>query len=110
MNFDNQHTVETVIMMPLKFFVCSLLSSGALAFIGNNDWQRRCESRPASSLELQMTTGHVSRRSLLAGMTAAAPAFLLSQQAQAKDEIFKPNPLTNPVLEQVRFVLLAFVL
>ena len=54
-----------------------------------------------------MTTGHVSRRSLLAGMTAAAPAFLLSPQAQAKDEIFKPNPLTNPVLEQVRFVLLA---
>jgi hypothetical protein len=49
-----------------------------------------------------MTTGHVSRRSLLAGMTAAAPAFLLSPQAQAKDEIFKPNPLTNPVLEQIR--------
>lgn len=95
---------ETVIMAPLKLIVCLILLSSAFAFIGNSD-SRRC-----SSLELQMKStiisqgDVVSRRALLTGMTAAVPAFLISQQAQAKDEIFKANPLTNSVLEQVRFV------
>lgn len=44
-----------------------------------------------------------SRRALLAGIMAASPVLLLSQQAQAKDELFKGNPLTNSVLEQVCF-------
>lgn len=100
MHPGNLHHIpsETVVMMLLKLFVCLLLLSSAVAFISNND-SRRC-----SLLELQMTnTNHAnSRRALLAGMTAAAPVFLLSPQAQAKDEIFKANPLTNGVLEQVR--------
>ena len=90
-------------MVPLKLIVCLILLSSAFAFIGSSD-SRRC-----SSLELQMKStispdDVVSRRALLTGMTAAVPAFLVSQQAQAKDEIFKANPLTNSVLEQVRFV------
>lgn len=71
-------------MMPLKLAVCSLVLSSALAFT-------------------------ISRRALIAGATAAAPALLLSQQALAKDEVFKANPLTNGVLEQVSEVVVSLV-
>jgi hypothetical protein len=41
-----------------------------------------------------------SRRSIL-GFALAAPCLLTNQKANAKDEIFKSNPLTNGLLEQV---------
>ena len=44
-----------------------------------------------------------TRRSFLA-LSGAAVAGLVTvpEKASAKDELFKPNPLTNPLLEQVR--------
>lgn len=47
------------------------------------------------------------RREALASIVAAAGAVVVvvggsPEGAEARDELFKPNPLTNPVLEQVR--------
>jgi hypothetical protein len=61
------------------------------------------QQRPVS--QLASSTG--SRRGFLAGTTASIiSASILATAspaaAQAKDDIFKPNPLTNGVLEQLR--------
>ena len=56
----------------------------------------------------------VNRRSFL-GTTSAGMSFFLASPASARDEIFKPNPLTNSALEQVSspaemcFLLIGFV-
>lgn len=42
-----------------------------------------------------------SRRSILAALPAASTTILAGQPAFARDELFKMNPLTNPLLEQV---------
>lgn len=85
--------------MLLKHLGCSLLLVDAKAFVGNHEFRR--------SVQLEMakeSDDGISRRSLMAGVLSTAPVLLASQHAQAKDEIFKGNPLTNPVLEQVRFI------
>lgn len=41
-----------------------------------------------------------NRRRFL-GVIAGACGLVVGEGANAKDELFKPNPLTNPVLEQV---------
>ena len=42
-----------------------------------------------------------SRRMVLGGITGAVQLTWMAKDAQARDELFRPNPLTNPVLEQV---------
>jgi hypothetical protein len=42
-----------------------------------------------------------SRRRFLGGVVAGAGTWLVGNAAEAKDELFKANPLTNSVLEQV---------
>jgi hypothetical protein len=43
-----------------------------------------------------------SRRTALATVLSTLTLPVLPQLAVAKDELFRPNPLTNPVLEQIR--------
>jgi hypothetical protein len=43
----------------------------------------------------------ISRRSVMGSIVAAVPFLASSSPAMAKDELFKANPLTNGVLEQV---------
>jgi hypothetical protein len=80
-----------------------LLVSNVSAFVSSNG-SRRLETELLLAMAKDGNSRGVSRRGWLLGVTAASPALLLSQQAQAKDEIFKPNPLTNGLLEQVRFI------
>jgi hypothetical protein len=84
-------------MTTLKLICYSLLLSTSSSFVGNIGSQR-VES---SCSELAMAPTQNSRRALLTSIMAASPVLMLSQQAQAKDELFKGNPLTNSVLEQV---------
>ena len=63
----------------------------------NDDYDKRL---PLSSVSLNRRESVSAFLSSACGMAA-----LVSSQprpALAKDELFKPNPLTNPVLEQVR--------
>lgn len=85
--------------MPLKLAVSLLLLWDTAAFVFSNHSQR-------SPISLAMLND--SRRSWLLRMTTSSSFLFLPGQAQAKDEIFRPNFLTNPVLEQVRFSLQFF--
>ena len=42
-----------------------------------------------------------SRRNFIGGVAATGVILLSGTDAEARDDLFKPNPLTNPVLEQV---------
>jgi hypothetical protein len=44
-----------------------------------------------------------NRRAFL-GVASVATSILMANPANAKDELFKKNPLTNPLLEQVSYV------
>jgi hypothetical protein len=84
--------------MPLKLAVSLLfLWDNTAAFVNSNHSQR-CPTSLAMVKD--------SRRSWLLRVTTASSFLFLPGQAQAKDEIFRSNLLTNPVLEQVRFSLL----
>jgi len=50
---------------------------------------------------------HGSRRRKFLGVVAGASSFLVGNAAFANDELFKPNPLTNSVLEQVSKIMCA---
>lgn len=50
-------------------------------------------------------TSELSRRSILTTMATVAGTMLaMPQESSAKDELFKKNPLTNPLLEQIRIL------
>lgn len=51
------------------------------------------------------SNNRLSRRSLF-GFALAAPCILVSEPATADDKLFKTNPLTNSILEQVSPVIL----
>lgn len=82
-------------------FFAALATPGCFAFIG---WPHRtCKT----DLAMADSNNESSRRSLLKVLTAPAMISLLGmpafpREAVAKDELFKKNPLTNPLLEQIR--------
>lgn len=61
-------------------------------------------------IQIQMAGSHdgeeeestIRRRLFGHVITATVGSLFGGNAAQARDELFKPNPLTNPVLEQVR--------
>lgn len=57
-----------------------------------------------SPLVLEMTSDIESTRRSFLTLSGVALASLVTvpEEASARDELFKPNPLTNPLLEQVR--------
>lgn len=66
---------------------------------------RSCASGDTSCNSAFLTELHAtvsSRRVALATVLATFTLPVLPQLAVAKDELFRPNPLTNPVLEQIR--------
>jgi hypothetical protein len=83
--------------MSQKLAVSLILLWETDAFLvnGNNPTQPS-----SSSVSMVMNE---SRRNWFFRLTAASPLSFLPQQAQAKDELFRSNPLTNSVFEQVRF-------
>lgn len=57
----------------------------------------------SSRREAMATLGRTVAGSFAAGGLATASTFTAAvEPAAARDELFKPNPLTNPVLEQIR--------
>lgn len=61
-----------------------------------------------SNQEVSISTVSSSRRKVLTNMniigTLIATTTLFPTTSSAKDELFKPNPLTNPILEQIRIM------
>ena len=84
--------------MPPRWIALSLILGSAVA------WE------PAPKLARRHPTPQTSRRdwlqsTLILGSGFVVPtstAILFPETAAAKDEIFQKNPLTNPILEQVR--------
>jgi hypothetical protein len=100
----------------MKFFLIQLLILGVelsstFSFQPSSSYsviQRKAETSLNSSPTQEEKSTTINRRSFFTSTTSAilastAPAtWLLSTPANAKDELFRPNPLTNPVLEQIR--------
>lgn len=92
-----------------RVLVLATLLATADAFLCASSSSRQSSTLHASNAddETAMKDSTSSRRSFL-GLVAAgivAPMAALTSccpSASAKDELFKPNPLTNPVLEQIR--------
>ena len=80
-------------MLPL---LLSLLIGTTSAFSGSS-------GSGSSRREAMATLGRTVAGSFAAGGLATASTFTAAvEPAAARDELFKPNPLTNPVLEQIR--------
>jgi len=82
-------------MMPMLFIFFQLLlgfASGCFVLPSRTD---------KNVVEL---VGATSRRNIFSMLIGAPLIVLIPQQVEAKDELFKTNPLTNGVLEQVRVV------
>lgn len=90
----------------------SLTGSAAFTVQSNNGPQQTTIPRSTKLEMTKKTNGNndasISRRNLLNSIVPAtlASAALMSQPqpSLAKDELFKPNPLLNPVLEKIRIL------
>lgn len=83
-------------------FLTLILTSECAAFtarVGKAERRRSLKmADDGSSSESTRRSFLAFSGSLLAGLASLA---LTPEEASAKDELFKPNPLTNPLLEQV---------
>jgi hypothetical protein len=96
---------ECIMMMSLKLFHAVFLIllwvwEGDAFLVNSNGNSNNHMSASQSSLAMVMIE---SRRNWFVRLTAASPLSFLPQQAQARDELFRSNPLTNSVLEQVLY-------
>ncbi len=103
-------------MVARNFIGMAILSSltGSAAFtVQSNNGPQQTTIPRSTKLEMTKKTNDnndasISRRNLLNSIVPAtlASAALMSQPqpSLAKDELFKPNPLLNPVLEKIRIL------
>ena len=84
--------------------VLTLLVGGSEAFLSSLKGKNEISKELRMSFNRQEadseSTNGLSRRSLF-GFALAAPCLLASEPATADDRIFKSNPLTNKIFEQV---------
>mmetsp|Transcript_7770 Transcript_7770/g.11290 ORF Transcript_7770/g.11290 Transcript_7770/m.11290 type:complete len:277 (-) Transcript_7770:91-921(-) len=67
------------------------------------EWGRTCGMTARLSNDVEDSTDSVQRRNLLLNcIFTSTSAAMVPSAANAKDELFKPNPLTNKALEQIR--------
>ena len=82
-------------MVELRYFLFFSLVSNCVGFLGlatsRNEWFHSLLAKDNNSIELDRGTF----------LTVAFGLLGLPLGASATDELFRPNPLTNPVLEQV---------
>mmetsp|Transcript_30117 Transcript_30117/g.43805 ORF Transcript_30117/g.43805 Transcript_30117/m.43805 type:complete len:283 (-) Transcript_30117:64-912(-) len=91
------------------FMAMIFVTSSALTVPGSTFHRHTCRRLSTSSTQEEENSMSTRRKALsfmsqsFLGLTAGVVAMgAQPQPAHAKDELFKPNPLTNPVLEQVR--------
>ena len=89
--------------------ILTLLVGSSDAFLSSSKGKNEISEELRMSFNRQQadseSTNGLSRRSLF-GFALAAPCILASEPATANDKIFKPNPLTNSIFEQVSPVIL----
>jgi hypothetical protein len=89
--------------------VLTLLVGGSDAFLSLSKEKNEISTELRMSFNRQQadseSSNRLSRRSLF-GFALAAPCILASEPATADDKLFKTNPLTNSILEQVSPVIL----
>ena len=87
--------------------ILASMGESCLAWTSNNPVNERSYNRRTKVSSIQEQTKPIdnnapvsTRRSVLTAIPAIS-TLLVSKAALARDELFKPNPLTNSVLEQV---------
>jgi hypothetical protein len=102
MSFSQSHGYgKASIHFVMKGIIFYLLVSLANGF--SQGWRNAVETRQNQNQHFSFALNIMNRRDVLSSVLSIQLVSILSPQyVHAKDELFRPNPLTNPVLEQIR--------
>jgi hypothetical protein len=90
----------------LTLFLLVSSPENSFQFCPSNQSRNDIKTRSEASTAMKMKgEDSMSRRSILSAVLPAAVALTLNPgKSNARDELFKPNPLTNKVLEKIRIL------